>query len=227
MNKIHDMSELSFAEENYLKAIYHLSSDGQKQVNTNAIAERLQTKPASVSDMIKKLSDKHVISYVKYQGVNITAEGKKKALKVIRNHRLWEVFLVNKLNFHWDEVHEIAEQLEHIRSSLLISRLDKYLDFPKFDPHGDPIPSEDGIISSKPRFILANLTPGTISELVSMKDTGVVFLKYLDRIGMKIGTKIKILDTIEFDNSVEIEVDDGKSLNISKQVADNLLVIID
>ena len=227
MNKIHDMIKLSFAEENYLKAIYHLSSEGQKQVNTNAIAERLETKPASVSDMIKKLSDKQVINYVKYQGVNITDVGKMKALSVIRKHRLWEVFLVSKLNFHWDEVHEIAEQLEHIRSSLLISRLDKFLDFPKFDPHGDPIPNEDGIISSKPRFILAKLTPGTISELVSMKDTGVAFLKYLDRIEMKIGTKIKILDTIEFDNSVEIEVDDGKSLNISKQVADNLLVIID
>ena len=219
------MFDLSFAEENYLKAIYHLSSSGQKQVNTNAIAERLETKPASVSDMIRKLSDKGVITHVKYQGVNITEKGKQKALSVIRKHRLWEVFLVSKLNFHWDEVHEIAEQLEHIRSSLLISRLDEFLGYPKFDPHGDPIPNEDGVISTKPRVILSDLSQGTISQLVSMIDTGTAFLNYLDKIGMKIGTKIKILDTIEFDGSMEIEADFNKSITISKQVADNLLVI--
>ena len=219
------MIELSFAEENYLKAIYHLSSDGQKQVNTNAIAERLETKPASVSDMIRKLSAKGVITYIKYQGVNITEDGKKKALLVIRKHRLWEVFLVNKLNFHWNEVHEIAEQLEHIRSSLLISRLDEFLDFPKFDPHGDPIPDAKGIISSKPRVILSELEVGAKSELVSMKDTGIAFLNYLDRIKMSIGTKIEIIEIIEFDGSVEIKIDDRKKLTVSKQVADNLLVV--
>lgn len=221
------MSHLSFAEENYLKAIYHLSSDGQKQVNTNAIAERLETKPASVSDMIKKLSAKKVITYIKYQGVKITEAGKKEALWVIRKHRLWEVFLVNKLNFHWDEVHEIAEQLEHIRSSLLISRLDAFLDHPKFDPHGDPIPDEEGIISSKPRVNLTDLPEDTASQLVSMKDTGVSFLKYLDRIGMKIGAKIKVVDRMEFDGSMEIETDKKRIISISKQVAENLLVIID
>ena len=221
------MIDLSFAEENYLKAIYHLSSAGLNQVNTNAIAERLETKPASVSDMIRKLSDKGVISYVKYQGVNITEEGKKNALWVIRKHRLWEVFLVEKLNFHWDEVHEIAEQLEHIRSSLLISRLDEFLKYPKFDPHGDPIPNADGIISSKPRMILSELPTGSKVELVSMKDTGISFLNYLDRIGMKIGAKIEILEIIEFDGSVEIKIDNKKKLTVSNQVADNLLVIIE
>jgi len=219
------MMELSFAEENYLKAIYHLSSAGQEQVNTNAIAERLETKPASVSDMIRKLSEKGVITYVKYQGVNITDEGKKNALWVIRKHRLWEVFLVEKLNFHWNEVHEIAEQLEHIRSSLLITRLEEFLGYPKFDPHGDPIPDAEGIISSKPRIILSDLKPGSPAELVSMKDTGTSFLNYLDRIGMKIGTKIEIKDIFEFDGSVEIETDDNRKLTISKQVADNLLVV--
>lgn len=219
------MIELSFAEENYLKAIYHLSSDGQQQVNTNAIAERLATKPASVSDMIRKLSDKGVISYVKYQGVNITEDGKKKALSVIRKHRLWEVFLVEKLKFHWNEVHDIAEQLEHIRSSLLISRLDEFLEFPKFDPHGDPIPNAEGIITSKPRVILSDLEVGSLAEMVSMKDTGNSFLNYLDRNGMKIGTKIEILDFIEFDGSVEIKIDGDIKITISKQAADNLLVV--
>lgn len=225
MCKINHMLHLSFAEENYLKAIYHLSSSGHKQVNTNAIADRLETKPASVSDMIRKLSAKEVITYVKYQGVNITETGKKKALSVIRKHRLWEVFLVNKLNFHWDEVHDVAEQLEHIHSSLLISRLDEFLDYPKFDPHGDPIPDEDGMIYTKPMIVLSELSQGTASKLVSMVDTGTAFLNYLDKIGMKIGTKIKILDTLEFDGSMEIEADNTKSITISKQVADNLLVV--
>jgi DtxR family Mn-dependent transcriptional regulator len=219
------MTDLSFAEENYLKAIYHLSSSGQKQVNTNAIADRLNTKPASVSDMMRKLSAKDVITYVKYQGVNITDDGIKRALSVIRKHRLWEVFLVDKLNFHWDEVHEIAEQLEHIQSSLLITRLDEFLDYPKFDPHGDPIPDEDGIISSKPMIILSELPQGTNCRLVSMVDTGTAFLKYLDKIDMKIGTKIKVLDIFDFDGSMEIEADKKKSITISRQVADNLLIV--
>ncbi len=219
------MTELSFAEENYLKAIYHLSSAGQQQVNTNAIADKLNTKPASVSDMIRKLSEKHVITYVKYQGVNITDKGKKRALWVIRKHRLWEVFLVNKLGFHWDEVHEIAEQLEHIKSSLLITRLDEFLGFPKFDPHGDPIPDEEGIISSKPRIILSDLEINQEAELVSMNDTGNAFLNYLDRIKLKIGSKIKIMEIMEFDGSRDILTNDHKRITISKQVSDNLLVI--
>ncbi len=219
------MPELSFAEENYLKAIYHLSSAGKNQVNTNSIAEKLNTKPASVSDMIRRLSEKQVITYVKYQGVNITEKGKKSALWVIRKHRLWEVFLVDKLGFHWNEVHEIAEQLEHIRSSLLISRLDEFLGFPKFDPHGDPIPNEDGIIASKPRIILSDLKPGIEAELVSMKDTGNAFLNHLDRIDMKIGVKVKIIEVLEFDGSVVIEMNGGNMITISKPVADNLLVV--
>lgn len=219
------MHDLSFAEENYLKAIYHLSAAGHQVVNTNAIAEKLNTKPASVSDMIRKLSEKEVISYVKYQGVNITSKGKKRALWVIRKHRLWEVFLVNKLGFHWDEVHEIAEQLEHIKSSLLISRLDEFLGYPKFDPHGDPIPNEDGIMSSNPRVILSELKVGTEAELVSMKDTGSAFLNHLDRIDMKIGAKLQIMDVLEFDGSMQLKINNDTLITISKPVADNLLVI--
>ncbi len=219
------MQELSLAEENYLKTIYHLSSAGQQQVSTNAIAQRLNTKPASVSDMIGKLADKGVITHVTYQGVNITEEGKKIALLIIRKHRLWEVFLVSKLKFHWNEVHDIAEQLEHVKSPLLISRLDKFLNYPKYDPHGDPIPDEDGVISLKPQSILSELKVGANCQLVSMKDTGDVFLNYLDKLGMKIGSKIGILDKIEYDGSMEIEIDHEKKVNISKQAADNLLVI--
>lgn len=219
------MEVLSLAEENYLKAIYHLSGGGSDQVNTNAIADKLKTKPASVSDMIRKLSEKGTVDYVKYQGVQITEDGKKMALQIIRKHRLWEVFLVEKLGFHWDEVHEIAEQLEHIRSPLLIARLDEFLSFPKFDPHGDPIPDEFGVISSKPRSILSSLSSGTLCTLVSMRDTGNAFLNYLDRIPMAIGTEIQILAIMEFDNSMEILVNGTKSITISRQVADNLLVV--
>lgn len=219
------MPEFSLAEENYLKAIYHLSHAGTQQVNTNAIAEKLQTKPASVSDMIRRLSEKGVLTYVKYQGVNITDLGKKQALWIIRKHRLWEVFLVSKLGFHWDEVHEIAEQLEHIKSSLLISRLDEFLGYPKYDPHGDPIPDRNGIISSKPRVILSELEVGEEGELVSMKDTGNTFLNYLDKIKLTIGTNVRINEIIEFDGSREIQLDNTKSITISQQVADNLLVV--
>jgi DtxR family Mn-dependent transcriptional regulator len=219
------MPEFSLAEENYLKAIYHLSHAGTQQVNTNAIAEKLQTKPASVSDMIRRLSEKGVLTYVKYQGVNITDLGKKQALWIIRKHRLWEVFLVSKLGFHWDEVHEIAEQLEHIKSSLLISRLDEFLGYPKFDPHGDPIPDANGVISSKPRVILSELQVGEEGELVSMKDTGNTFLNYLDKIKLTIGTNIKIIEIIEFDGSREIKIDNAKNITISQQVSDNLLVV--
>src|SRR6478752_3743676 len=140
---------LSLTEENYLKAIYHLSEDGTIDVSTNAISDALNTKPASVSDMLKKLSQKEVINYIKYQGVSLTPSGRKIALQIIRKHRLWEVFLVEKLKFNWDEVHEIAEQLEHIQSNLLIERLDEFLGFPPFDPHGDPIPNERGEMKAK------------------------------------------------------------------------------
>jgi len=142
---------LSLVEENYLKAIYHLSDGGHAQVPTNAIAEAIHTKPASVSDMIQKLDRKGVIQYTKYQGVKVTDAGREAALKVIRKHRLWEVFLVKNLNFNWDEVHEVAEQLEHIRSPLLIKRLDAFLGHPNVDPHGDPIPDAKGAINTKPQ----------------------------------------------------------------------------
>jgi DtxR family Mn-dependent transcriptional regulator len=219
------MSSFTFAEENYLKAIYHLSATGLPMVGTSSIAEKLNTRPASVSDMIKKLSDKEVVTYVKYQGVTITAKGRKEALRVIRKHRLWEAFLVNKLGFRWDEVHEVAEQLEHIKSPLLISRLDEFLGFPKFDPHGDPIPDKEGRIASKPQLKLSELKVGDEAEVVSMKDTGISFLKYLDHIHLKIGSSIRVLEIMEFDGSRQIATNNHQSIAISQQVSSNLLVL--
>lgn len=216
---------LTNSEENYLKAIYHLSDGGQSGVSTNDVAAEMKTKPASVSDMLRKLGEKKVINYRKYYGVQITDEGKKYALQTIRKHRLWEVFLVDKLKFNWDEVHEVAEQLEHVRSPLLTQRLDEYLNFPKFDPHGDPIPDEFGDVKARPRVMLSDMDLGQSGQIVAVKDSSAAFLRYLDKVGAYIGARIKLIEKIEFDGSVEILVEQ-KKLFMSKDVASNILVVI-
>ena len=148
-------NSLSLTEENYIKAIFQIGTTPESNVSTNALADSLQTKPATVSDMIKKLSHKKLIFYEKYKGVTLSASGAKEALKIIRKHRLWEVFLVNHLNFKWDQVHEIAEQLEHIKSSELVNRLDNFLGNPTIDPHGDPIPDANGQVQLGPSKLLS------------------------------------------------------------------------
>lgn len=215
---------LSFTEENYLKAIYHLSNDGRQGVTTNMIADHLSMRAASVTDMIKKLATKEVVDYEKYRGVNITPAGKKKALNIIRKHRLWEVFLVDKLKFQWDEVHDIAEELEHIKSDLLIKRLDEYLDYPRVDPHGDPIPDEHGELTVAKQVPLADSTLNQVAQVVAVDNSDAKFLNHLDRIGIYLGAKVKILEVVEFDGSVEIEIDNRPAIYISKLTADNILV---
>ncbi|WP_028980640.1 metal-dependent transcriptional regulator [Sporocytophaga myxococcoides] len=215
---------LSYTEENYLKAIYHLSEDGKIDVSTNAISDALNTKPASVSDMLKKLSQKEVINYIKYQGVSLTQSGKMIALQIIRKHRLWEVFLVEKLKFNWDEVHEIAEQLEHIQSNLLIERLDEFLGFPPFDPHGDPIPNERGEMKAKKHAPLSETDLHNQGKVIGLKETSPLFLQYLDKAGIYIGARIKVMDKIEFDGSLEILIDNKKTILVSSEVAKNILI---
>ena len=215
---------LSLSEENYLKAIFHLSEQGKVNVSTNLLAEHMGTKAASASDMLKKLSQKELIDYGRYQGANVSESGKKMALQIIRKHRLWEVFLVEKLKFNWNEVHEVAEQLEHIKSSLLIKRLDEFLDFPKKDPHGSPIPDEHGEITAKPQFPLTEKPPGFEGLVVAVKDPGNHFLEYLDKIGIYLGAKIKIIDRIAFDGSSEVMVDNKKTLFLSKEAGVNILL---
>jgi len=218
------MKKLSFAEENYLKAVYHLSNAGEMDVTTNSIAEEMDTKAASVSDMLRRLSEKEMVVYRKYQGVKISEKGKISALQVIRKHRLWEVFLVEKLKFNWDQVHEIAEQLEHIKSPLLIQRLDDFLGHPKFDPHGDPIPDENGLFKEKPQVPLSEVEISGDGIVVAVKDTNSMFLQHLDRIGIYLGAKTKVTEKVEFDGSMEIMVDGKNKLFISKEVAENVLV---
>lgn len=215
---------LSLTEENYLKTIYSLAQEHDAAVSTNGISDYLDTRPASVSDMLKKLAQKELIHYIKYKGVTLTDAGNREALKIIRKHRLWEVFLVEKMKFNWDEVHEVAEQLEHIKSPLLIKRLDEFLSFPRFDPHGDPIPTDDGELIIRETVMLQDLEHNKSAEVVGVKDTSAVFLKYLDKLGVSLGCKIEIVDSIEFDQSLEIEIDSNLKRLISKEVAQNIFV---
>lgn len=214
---------VTLSEENYLKAIYHLSKHGSISVSTNAIAQKMETKASSVTDMIKKLSDKGLVDYVKYKGVNLTAKGRFTAVSVIRKHRLWEVFLVNKLNFNWDEVHDVAEQLEHIKSEQLINELDAFLGYPTHDPHGDPIPDKEGNILALDKVPLSALHENQQSQLLGVKDSSDDFLRYLDKRNIKIGDLIKVIQIEPYDKSIKIEIN-SKELVVSDSVAENLFL---
>jgi len=213
----------SFTEENYLKIIYHLSSDTDAAVQTNAIAEKMGTKAASVTDMIKKLADKQLIIYQKYQGVRLTDTGRRTAINIVRKHRLWEVFLVEKLNFKWDEVHDIAEELEHINSSELIERLDEFLAFPKNDPHGDPIPDKDGKFDSVAFIKLNKLKTNEKGLVMGVSEHSSAFLKHLEKLGLTLGKLVKVTDITDFDGSIELLVE-SKKINISREVAKHILI---
>ena len=212
----------SFTEENYLKVIYHLAQK-TTNVQTNAIAEQIQTKPASVTDMLKKLAEKELVDYVKYQGVTLTEKGKQAAISIVRKHRLWEVFLVDKLNFKWDEVHDVAEELEHIKSVDLIERLDEFLGFPKSDPHGDPIPDKNGTFAKTQFIKLIELKVGDFGTITGVSQHSSPFLKHLEKMGLTLGKQIQITDVTDFDGSVEILVSD-KQINISREVAKYILI---
>ncbi len=216
-------SMFSLAEENYLKTIYHLEQDSVGGVSTNAIAERMETKPSSVTDMVQKLAEKELLLYKKYKGTALTPSGRKIAASVIRKHRLWEVFLVDKLDFHWDEVHEIAEQLEHIHSEKLITRLDNFLGNPDFDPHGDPIPDKNGNFKATEKKLLSELRKKQRGVCVGVRETGSEFLQYLDKRNITIGTKILVLGKEFFDGSMIIQVGQDQYF-ISNKIAENLYV---
>ncbi|WP_205419409.1 metal-dependent transcriptional regulator [Mariniflexile rhizosphaerae] len=214
---------MTLTEENYIKTIYQLGKYGVHTVSTNSIADALETKASSVTDMMKKLAEKGYVNYKKYQGVSLTVKGKKTAAEIVRKHRLWEVFLVKKLNFLWDEVHEIAEQLEHIKSEKLIDELDKLLDYPTHDPHGDPIPDKSGDIKKTDKILLFNLADNAKGVCVGVKDTSSAFLKYLDKHKIALGSEITVLSREDFDDSMVIKIGDT-SMSISQTVANNLFV---
>jgi len=214
---------LSQTEENYLKTIYNLGLSNSKSVNTTLIAKNLETKPSSVTDMIQKLAEKELINYEKYKGVSLTFNGKKIAVEVVRKHRLWEVFLVNKLHYNWDEVHDLAEQLEHVKSDTLISRLEAFLDFPKHDPHGDPIPDENGNIAHHKQVMLSSVDINNSCIVIGVKDSSSTFLKFLDNVNIKLGSTLKIISKEEFDQSILIE-NNNSLISISNQISNNLFV---
>ncbi|MFS4466463.1 metal-dependent transcriptional regulator [Maribacter sp. 2210JD10-5] len=212
---------MTLSEEDYIKAIYHLGKGEGNPISTNAIAEQMNTKPSSVTDMIKKLSDKNLVHYKKYKGVQLTESGILTALSIVRKHRLWEVFLVDKLDFAWDEVHDVAEQLEHIKSEQLIDKLDAYLGSPKVDPHGDPIPSKEGKFTKSVKKLVSELPVGTSGICVGVKDSSVAFLKFLDKNKIALGDDFMLIDREEFDGSVQLKTKD-EILRISHQIASNL-----
>jgi DtxR family Mn-dependent transcriptional regulator len=217
------MNTLSITEENYLKAIFKLSEKNNKNISTNNIAAETKTKAASVSDMIRKLSEKKLINYEKYHGVQLTDKGKKIAIALIRKHRLWEVFLVEKLQFNWDQVHEVAEELEHVSSPLLVSRLDAFLGLPKFDPHGDPIPDEKGRIEYHEETTLDQLKAKDKAIIVGVADQSTAFLQYLDQQKLNIKSKIEIVDHHSYDKSKTILLN-GNKVFISEKVGKNIVV---
>tara|TARA_B110000014_G_scaffold159150_1_gene112005 strand:+ start:1480 stop:2148 length:669 start_codon:yes stop_codon:yes gene_type:complete len=216
-------TNLSKSEENYLKSIFNLSEFGNKQVTTNSISKILNIEPASVTDMIKKLSKKKLIYHEKYKGSTISKSGIKIALQIIRRHRLWEVFLYDKLNFKWDKIHDIAEELEHVSSEELIDNLDKFLKYPKIDPHGDPIPNKLGEMNFVDKISISDLNVnenGIVSRIINEDEE---FFNLLKKLKIEIGTEVKIIDKIEYDESIEILIN-KKTVIISKDIANNIKI---
>jgi DtxR family Mn-dependent transcriptional regulator len=213
----------SVTEENYIKAIYHLQQE-EGTVSTNDLAAVLQTKPASVTDMLKKLKAKKLLSYEKYKGVRLSAEGKKLALAIVRKHRLWEYFLVDKLQFGWDEVHEVAEELEHISSKKLVEKLDAFLGYPKFDPHGDPIPDSHGKITIQQQINLIDLALNKMAEVSGVGSQSTELLELLKHKNIGIGTRLEIKRKFGFDHSIEIKLKGQQPFTISQQLAQALFV---
>lgn len=217
---------LSYTEENYLKALLKLSFQNEEkpEAGTNEMAAYLGVKPATATDMLKKLKEKDLVTYKKYGKILLTDMGKKNGIAILRKHRLWETFLYEKLDFSWDEVHEVAEQLEHIQSAKLVDKLEEFLDFPEFDPHGDPIPKANGEMPVIAKTLLAELKAGDTCSVAAVKDTSTLFLQYLEKLQITIGTKIKVIEVIDFDGSLYIGIAGGETRSVSMKFAESLFV---
>ncbi|HET6995525.1 MAG TPA: metal-dependent transcriptional regulator [Chitinophagaceae bacterium] len=220
------MLNYSTSEENYIKAIFHLQhSDGT--VTTNELAAELKTKPASITDMMKKLKNKKLVHYQAYHGFRLSPEGKKVALGIVRRHRLWEYFLAEKLKFSWEEVHEVAEDLEHVSSKKLIDKLDEFLGFPRFDPHGDPIPDMHGRIETSRQVNLQDLPLNRPAVVSHVSDQSSEMLELLGHKKIGIGTRLEVKRKFSFDNSLEIKIRQQSPINISEQLSKNIFAKYD
>ncbi|MBX5439740.1 MAG: metal-dependent transcriptional regulator [Thermoflavifilum sp.] len=215
--------ELTTAEENYIKAIYKLEKQHTK-ATTNGLAAMLQTSPAAVTDMAQRLQKKKLISYEKYYGLKLTSSGKKQAMHIIRRHRLWECFLVEKLGFGWDEVHHLAEELEHIRDERLTERLARFLEYPDVDPHGDPIPDAAGSMKAAPQIPLSHAPLRQPLKVAGVADQSAALLRFLQQKGIILGTRLRVLEVHEYDGSVEIKLLKHPPFTLSHQVATNIYV---
>ena len=216
---------LSYTEENYLKALFHLTAEKneREEAGTNELAVHLCVKPATANDMLKKLKEKKLVNYEKYSKSSLTRQGMKQAIEIVRRHRLWETFLFEKLGFSWDEVHEVAEQLEHIQSKKLIDKLDVFLDHPAYDPHGDVIPDAKGMMKPPAKKSLGEEVPGHTCTIIAVKDNSSAFLQYVNKTGLALNKKVKIVSREWYDDLLEIEVD-GKKTTVSRRFAENIIV---
>jgi DtxR family Mn-dependent transcriptional regulator len=215
---------LTFTEENYLKCIFKLTEKTNQRVSTNAIARVIESSAASVTDMLKKLAEKELVDYEKYKGVHLSPSGKHIATQLVRKHRLWEVFLVDKLGFSWDEVHDIAEELEHIKSDTLVERMDRFLGRPKFDPHGDPIPTAEGKFTLRQQVPMNKASQGQRLVVLGVQEHSKAFLRYLDDLSIHIGTHLVIEEKNSFDQSMKVLIDDKHSQLLGEQICKKLLV---
>jgi len=214
----------TLSEENYLKAIYRLAQEKDHKITPKSISDAIGNNPASVVDMIRKLAEKELIEYDKKKGVRLTVHGQKTAILIVRRHRLWEVFLLQKLGYEWDEIHAIAEELEHINDATLADRLDKFLGFPEYDPHGDPIPKANGKVPRSYSVSLANLKEGSTCRVAAVRDTGSSFLQYLLKLEIGIGTTIQLIEKIPFDSSLVITINGKDKTTVSQKFGENILV---
>ncbi|NJK83792.1 MAG: metal-dependent transcriptional regulator [Saprospiraceae bacterium] len=218
------MESISATEENYLKAIYKICEKEEKGATNKAISAKMDTSAASVTDMLKRLAKKNLIHYEKHSGVQLTQIGQDIATYLVRKHRLWEVFLADKLHFSWDEIHPMAEELEHINSDELINRLEKFLGYPKFDPHGDPIPDAEGNIITRQQMLLSKLEIGEKGSIVGVQEHSATFLQYLDRLGLTLGSHIALIEKFEYDQSIKIKLNGIIDLLLSDKVSNNIFI---
>ncbi len=215
---------LSFTEENYIKALLKISMETRnEEISSNDLSVLLGVKPATVNDMLKKLKQKELVWFERYGKIRLTPLGREQGLHIIRKHRLWETFLYEKLGFSWDEVHEVAEQLEHIRSEKLIDKLDEFLSFPETDPHGDEIPKKNGEIRERPRITLAGSETGKKYRITGVKDNSAAFLQYLLRLGLVLHTTLEVMSVEAFDGSLEINAN-GRILSVSQKLSGHIFV---
>jgi DtxR family Mn-dependent transcriptional regulator len=208
--------------EDYLKSVYKLQEGGGK-VSTSSLSELLGISAPSVTEMIKKLADEGILTHTPYKGVELTAEGRRKALKILRRHRLWEQFLVQVLKYPWHEIHEEAERLEHITSEKLERRLDEALGYPRKDPHGHAIPTTEGDIERSRSVPLARVEPGETVTVVRVNDANADILQYASKLGIGLNKRIKVKERIDFDGSLRVEIS-RKDRFVSAKLAENIFV---